>query len=143
MFVPQASRTVLPRESATGESQCDFQHGYALRSFWNATARARFRSGSIIRSRPLPRRLAVGSDPCVTSRKPARRGPRYRGLKTNGSTKRNHRKTGNDELNQYVYKWFVSAWSKNIPISGSILQVQARKMAKLLIGKAILLLSMD
>jgi len=29
-------------------------------------------------------------------------------LKSNWSTKPNPRKTGNDELNQYVYEWFVS-----------------------------------
>ena len=51
-------------------------------------------------------------------------------LKSNGPTKRNPRKTGKDELNQYVYEWFVSARSKNILISGPILQVQARKIAK-------------
>lgn len=46
-----------------------------------------------------------------------------------GDRKRKCRTTGNEEINETVYEWFVGARAKNMPISGPILQAQALNVA--------------
>lgn len=42
-------------------------------------------------------------------------------LKGNGEMKRKLRKTGNEEINELIWEWFVNDRSRNLPISGHIL----------------------
>jgi hypothetical protein len=44
--------------------------------------------------------------------------------------KRNLRKTGNEEINSLIYEWFRIARSKNMPITGPLLQEKARIFAE-------------
>lgn len=39
-------------------------------------------------------------------------------------------RTNNDELNRQVWEWFVSTRSKGLPISGSLVQEQAKNIAE-------------
>ncbi len=48
----------------------------------------------------------------------------------NGAKKRKGRVTGNEEINEAVWEWFVAARAKNLPISGPILQSEALAVAK-------------
>ncbi|GBN92834.1 hypothetical protein AVEN_200569-1 [Araneus ventricosus] len=56
-------------------------------------------------------------------------------LNGNGSTKRKMRKAVNEEINEMVWEWSVDSSSRNLPISGAILQVQAKDIAEKL-GKS-------
>lgn len=47
-----------------------------------------------------------------------------------GDSKRKIRKTGNEAVNSVVYEWFLNARSRNIPISGPILQEKAKMIAQ-------------
>ncbi|XP_025424407.1 tigger transposable element-derived protein 7-like [Sipha flava] len=47
----------------------------------------------------------------------------------NGKSKRSLKKTVNDEINKAVWNWFVKARSKNIPISGPMLQEKSKDIA--------------
>ncbi|XP_053545444.1 tigger transposable element-derived protein 4-like [Bombina bombina] len=51
-------------------------------------------------------------------------------LAGNGEVKRKAKATGNEDLNKLLWEWFVAARSKNVPISGLILQTQALALAK-------------
>ncbi|XP_053568121.1 tigger transposable element-derived protein 6-like [Bombina bombina] len=51
-------------------------------------------------------------------------------LAGNGEVKRKVKATGNEDLTKLLWEWFVSACSKNVPISGPILQTQALELAK-------------
>ncbi|XP_053555972.1 tigger transposable element-derived protein 6-like [Bombina bombina] len=51
-------------------------------------------------------------------------------LAGNGEVKRKAKATGNEDLNKLLWEWFVAARSKNLPISGPILQTQALALAK-------------
>ncbi|GBN50644.1 hypothetical protein AVEN_125252-1 [Araneus ventricosus] len=51
-------------------------------------------------------------------------------LNRNGSTKRKIRKTVNEEINETVWEWFVDARSRNLPISGPMLQAQDKDIAE-------------
>ncbi|GBN81230.1 hypothetical protein AVEN_105616-1 [Araneus ventricosus] len=51
----------------------------------------------------------------------------------NGSIKSEMRKTTNEEINEIVWEWFVDIRSRNLPISGLILQAQAKDIAEKLI----------
>jgi hypothetical protein len=46
----------------------------------------------------------------------------------NSTKKRNFRDEFNQQLDQKVYEWFVIQRSKNIPVSGPLIQEQARKI---------------
>ncbi|KAL4154212.1 hypothetical protein QTP88_002044 [Uroleucon formosanum] len=50
-------------------------------------------------------------------------------LKGNGKSKRSLKKTVNNEINKAVWDWFVKARSKNIPISGPMLQEKSKDIA--------------
>ena len=43
--------------------------------------------------------------------------------------KRNIRQTGNENINELMYEWFKTARSKNIPVSGPLLQEKALSFA--------------
>ncbi|GBM73702.1 hypothetical protein AVEN_177750-1 [Araneus ventricosus] len=60
----------------------------------------------------------------------------------NGSIKRKMRQTVNEEINEIVWEWFVDARSRNLQISGPILQAQAKDIAEKL-GKLIFMHQMD
>ena len=45
-------------------------------------------------------------------------------------SKRKLRITGNEEINAIVYDWFLDARSRNLPISGPLLQAQAKLVAE-------------
>ncbi|GBN28399.1 Tigger transposable element-derived protein 4 [Araneus ventricosus] len=51
-------------------------------------------------------------------------------LNENGSTKRKIWKTANEEISEIVCEWFVDAKSRSLPISGPILQAQAKDIAE-------------
>ncbi len=51
-------------------------------------------------------------------------------LTGNGAMKRKLKITGNEEINKLVWEWFVNARSKNLPVSGPILQAQAMDVAQ-------------
>ena len=51
-------------------------------------------------------------------------------IKGNGQMKRKAKKTGDEEINEIVMEWFASAWTKNLTLSGSMLQSEALKVAK-------------
>ncbi|KAK9731729.1 Tc5 transposase DNA-binding domain [Popillia japonica] len=51
-----------------------------------------------------------------------------------GKIKRKAKRTGNEEINKTVWGWFVSAQSKNLPISGTMLQSQALNVPKKLVN---------
>ncbi|XP_053571634.1 tigger transposable element-derived protein 6-like [Bombina bombina] len=51
-------------------------------------------------------------------------------LAGNGAVKRKAKATGKEDLNKLLWEWFVAARSKNVPISGPILQTQALALAK-------------
>lgn len=53
----------------------------------------------------------------------------YRG-QCSAKSKRSLKKTGNEEINELVYQWFLNARAKNLPISGPILQFQAKQIAE-------------
>ncbi len=53
----------------------------------------------------------------------------------NSNKKRNSRNEYSQQLDQKVYEWFVTQRSKNIPISGPLLQEQARQIRQQLGGK--------
>ena len=44
--------------------------------------------------------------------------------------KRKQKTTGNEEINELLWEWFLHACSKNMPISGPILQRQSLELAK-------------
>ena len=50
-------------------------------------------------------------------------------MNVNPDTKR-MKTNGNEELDQDVWEWFVAARSKNLPVSGPILQEKAREIAQ-------------
>ena len=50
--------------------------------------------------------------------------------KWSGDSKRKLRKTGNEGINATMYDLFLDARSQNLPISGPILQVQAKLVEK-------------
>ncbi|CAF3437157.1 unnamed protein product [Rotaria socialis] len=52
----------------------------------------------------------------------------------NSTKKRNFRDELNQQLDQKVYEWFVIQRSKNIPISGPLIQAQAREIRQQLGG---------
>lgn len=47
----------------------------------------------------------------------------------NGNRKRKLRITGNEQINEAVWEWFVSARAKNVPLSGPLLQAEALRVA--------------
>lgn len=47
-----------------------------------------------------------------------------------GDIKRKARKTGNEEINKILYQWFLDARTRNLPVSGPILQEQAKLIAQ-------------
>ena len=56
------------------------------------------------------------------------------GQNENSNKKRNLRDEFNQQLDQKVYEWFVAQHSKNIPISGPLLQERARQIRQELGG---------
>ena len=44
--------------------------------------------------------------------------------------RRNLRKTGNEEINSLIYEWFRAARSKNVPVSGPLIQEKAKLFAE-------------
>ncbi|CAF4183626.1 unnamed protein product, partial [Rotaria magnacalcarata] len=52
----------------------------------------------------------------------------------NSTKKRNFRDELNQQLDQKVYEWFAIQRSKNIPISGPLIQAQAREIRRQLGG---------
>jgi hypothetical protein len=56
-------------------------------------------------------------------------------LNCNGSTKRKLRKTGNEDISEIVWEWFVSARSRNFRICGTMKQEHAKEVAEQL-GKS-------
>jgi predicted DNA-binding protein YlxM (UPF0122 family) len=51
-------------------------------------------------------------------------------LQGNGRMKRKAKVTGNEEINEVVWEWFMNARSKNIHISGPMVQREALAVAK-------------
>jgi hypothetical protein len=51
-------------------------------------------------------------------------------LQGNGRMKRKAKVTGNEEINEVVCEWFTNAISKNIHISGPMVQSEALAVAK-------------
>jgi hypothetical protein len=50
-------------------------------------------------------------------------------LTGNGSMKRKLKKTGNEDINEIVWDWFVSARAKKISVSEPMLQQKAKEVA--------------
>lgn len=48
----------------------------------------------------------------------------------NSNAKRKLRQTGNEDINKILLEWFLDARTRNLPISGPILQTQAKIIAK-------------
>ena len=48
----------------------------------------------------------------------------------NGAMKRKLKITGNEEINKLVWEWFVNIRSKNVPLSGPLIQAEAMNIAE-------------
>jgi hypothetical protein len=55
-------------------------------------------------------------------------------LQGNGPMKRKGKVTGNEEINEVVQEWFMNARSKNIHISGPMVQSEVLAVAKSLVN---------
>jgi hypothetical protein len=60
---------------------------------------------------------------------------KYLWLNFNGSITRKLRKTGNEDISQIVWEWFVSAKSRNFRIFETMIQEHAKEVAEKL-GKS-------